>query len=789
MTDSLEAASPMHKDALHDSGYRHTSGEALYVDDIPAPPGMLVATMVVSPHAHGRITGRRAEAALEIDGVEAVLFSSDVPGTNLIGPIVADEPLLAEDEVHYCGQVVAMVVGETYEACRAGVAAVEVDYEPLDAMVDLQHAIKAEAFHTPPHLIRRGDVDGVLAAAAVRLSGEVHNGAQDHFYLETHASLALPLEDGNLHILSSSQHPTEVQKAVGHVLGLGSHRVVCEVPRMGGAFGGKESQATNYACLAALGAVATGRPVRVWLNRDDDMIQTGKRHPFWSSYEAGFDAAGHLVALQVRIYADAGWSQDLSQPIVDRALFHIDNAYYLEHVDFEGRICRTNLPSNTAFRGFGGPQGMLVVEDALNRYAERHSIDPAEIRRRNFYGPSPRNRAPYGQEIKDSRLERIWDELMASSEYAQRRAEIEASNAQARHVTRGIGFQPVKFGISFTKSILNQAGALVLVYTDGTVQLNHGGTEMGQGLHTKMLAVCGHELGVRQEDIRIMHTATDKVPNTSATAASAGSDLNGQAVLDACQTLRERMRPKAAELLGIDPRDAAGIVFSDSRVFWPGRSKDVPFAEVANACWLDQIPLSSTGYYSTPGIAYDAETGQGTPFYYYAYGGAVIEVEVSALTGESRILRADILHDVGTSLVPTIDIGQVEGGFVQGLGWLTNEEVLFGAEGKPLTTGPSTYKIPAVGDVPLDFRVALLERAPQPGVIHGSKAVGEPPLMLAIGIITALRHAIGAHGQKRHEVHLQPPCTPEAILRAIESQKARAQTAGNAGARKVAAVF
>ncbi|MFL5321035.1 MAG: molybdopterin cofactor-binding domain-containing protein, partial [Myxococcaceae bacterium] len=451
------------------------------------------------------------------------------------------------------------------------------------------------------------------------------------------------------------------------------------------------------------------------------------------------------------------------------ALFHMDNAYFIPALRIVGQVCRTNLPSNTAFRGFGGPQGMVVIEEILNRAAERLGLDPAHVRALNFYGDAPRNTTPYGQLVNHNRLPRLYDELMKSSEYEARREQIDAFNAKSTYLKRGIGFQPVKFGISFTTSFLNQAGALVLMYQDGTVQLNHGGTEMGQGLHTKMLAVCSHELGVSKDRIRAMNTVTDKVPNTSATAASSGSDLNGQAVKAACDTLRERLRPIAAKLLELDATAANEIVFSNDQASYGSRT--VPLADVAKAAYLHQISLSATGYYRTPDITYDAKAGRGKPFHYYAYGAAVVEVEISGLTGEHRVLRVDILHDVGASLVPTIDRGQVEGGFIQGLGWLTFEEVLFDKNGRLLTHSPDTYKIPAIGDAPLDFRVDLLSNASQPDVIHGSKAVGEPPLMLAIGAVTALRHAVSAFGQPRAEVTLSIPCTPEAVLMAVEAAK------------------
>jgi xanthine dehydrogenase large subunit len=759
--------SPLHHSSPHESGLRHATGEALYVDDFPAPHGMLHAFPVPSPHAHARITRKDAAKARAIPGVHAVLFAEDVPGHLHVGPIVHDEELLAKDEVLHVGHPVAVVIAESRAIGRAAAAAIELGWEPLPAILTIDDAVAAGSFIGTPHRIRRGDADAALAASATRVAATVANGGQDHFYLETHAALVIPEEGGNYRVLSSTQHPTEVQGEVANVLGIGRHRVICEVPRMGGGFGGKESQASNIAAIAALGAWHTGRPVKLWLDREQDMTWTGKRHPFQTAYEAGFDADGRITALRVRMFANGGFSADLSTAILDRGLFHLDNAYFLPVVDFEGQVARTNLPSNTAFRGFGGPQGMLVVEDAIQRFAERTGRDPASVRKLNFYGDSPRDVTPYGQVVPKSRSTRIFDELTHSSDYGPRRAGIEAFNASHAWIKRGIAYQPVKFGISFTNALLNQAGALVLVYADGTVQLNHGGTEMGQGLHTKMLAVAAHELGVPVARIRVMTTATDKVPNTSATAASSGSDLNGAAVREACVTVRERMRAVAAAMLGV-PGDI--LRFEGGRVGVPG-GLDVAFADVARTAWVTQVSLSSTGYYRTPGIVYDRNAGKGTPFFYYAYGGAVVEVEVSGLTGEHRVLRADLLHDVGDPLIPSIDKGQVEGAFIQGLGWLTCEEVLFDAKGRCLTHGPSTYKIPAIGDTPADFRVKLLDRATQDGVIGGSKAVGEPPLMLAIGAVGALRYAISAFGARGKEVELKLPATPEAILRAVEEQR------------------
>lgn len=780
MTESKK--SPLHKPALHESGHRHANGAAIYVDDMPPPAGMLVGYVVTSPVAHGRIESIDVEAARAVDGVHAVLTATDIPGENDIAPFTHDEPLLAFDEVHCVGQSIAVIYGESYEVCRAAAAKVVLEIESLPALLDLREAVERGDFLTVAHEMRRGDVDAALAAAPVRIEGEVDTGGQDHFYLESHASLVLPEENETYKVFASTQHPSEVQAKVAEVLGLPRHQVVVEAARMGGGFGGKETQGAHFAAMAALGARATRRPVKVWLNRDQDMTQTGKRHPFYSRYRAGFSEEGDLLALEVHTYSDGGWSRDLSGAILDRALFHLDNAYYVPALFFSGRVARTNKPSNTAFRGFGGPQGMAVVETVINRAAERLGLDPADVRRRNYYGAAPRNRTPYDQEVTECRLERIHETLLRDARYEERKKQIVAFNESSRFVKRGLAFQPVKFGISFTNAMLNQAGALVLIYADGSVQLNHGGTEMGQGLHTKMLAVTAHELGVRPECIRVMATATDKVPNTSATAASSGSDLNGAAVAQACERLRSRLTPIAAKLLGCSEHEA--IRFEDGTVSASGST--VRFEDVVSRAYADQVSLSATGYYRTPGIVYDPSAGKGKPFHYFAYGGAVVEVEVSGFTGEHRLRRVDILHDVGDSLVPTIDRGQIEGGFIQGLGWLTCEELIWGARGELRTHSPDTYKIPAMSEAPIDFRVQLLDRAPQMDVVHGSKAVGEPPFMLALGVVTALRQAVAAFGSRA--VRLAIPCTPEAVLRAIvdqtNTQDTTAVEAGDAVAAK-----
>jgi len=754
------------KPAPHESAALHVTGAARYVADLPGPPGTLAAWVLGSPHAHARIAHVDATDARAMPGVHAVLFAGDIPGRGSIGPIAHDEPLLADKLVHCVGQAVALVVAETEAQARDAAKRVVVHYTPLAPVLGIDAALDDEAFLSPLHTIARGDLEEAFAGAHLVFMGEVRCGGQEHFYLESQAALVAPEEGGGWRVWSSTQHPTEIQREVAAVLGVGAHRVSCTVPRLGGGFGGKESQATNWAALAAIGAWHTRRPVKLWLHRDDDMAMTGKRHPFLGRYRAAFDAQGHILGLDAQLWSDGGWVIDLSEPVMDRALFHVDNAYYLPAVRLRGRVCRTNAPSNTAFRGFGGPQGMLVVEHALDAASRELGLDPAEIRVRNFYGAAPRDRTPYGQQVTHNRLARMWSELSESSDYAARVSEVEAFNETSTHRKRGLALQPVKFGISFTKSLLNQAGALVHVYSDGTVQLNHGGTEMGQGLHTKMLAVCATAFGLPLSAIRQMDTSTEKVPNTSPTAASAGADLNGQAVAAACAKLLSRMQPVAAELLGAPadaaPRFEAGCVHHGDR--------SISFQELATACWVRRISLSATGYYATPGIAYDHATGRGTPFKYFAYGMAVVEAQLCGLTGEHRLRRVDILHDVGASLVPSIDLGQVEGAFVQGMGWLTCEELVWDDQGRLRTPGPSTYKIPAAGDVPREFRVALLERAPQDEVIHGSKAVGEPPFMLALGVVGALRQAVAAFGPRA--VSLSLPATPEALLRAIEDQRA-----------------
>jgi len=754
----------------HESADGHVSGRAIYTDEQHPPSGLLSLWPVQAPHAHAQVLRIDTRAAAQMPGVVRVLTAADVPGENDTGPILHDEPLIATDRICYYGQPVAWVVAVDEASARAAAAVVQVGYAPLTPRLSIAEAIAEEAFHLPPAYVRRGDAAAALQQSPHRAAGEITIGGQDHFYLETQTSWVQLDADGLIQITASTQHPTETQIIVARVLGIPANRVVCRCLRMGGGFGGKETQANSFAAIAALAAWHTGRPVRIKLTRQLDMQLTGKRHPFFARYEVGFDDDGLLQALQVQLYADGGWSCDLSPPVLMRAMVHVDNAYFCPHVEIAGLIAKTHLASNTAFRGFGGPQGMLVGEEVLARVAAELNLPADLVRERNFYrgdAGDARNQTPYGQPVVDNHLDELWQQLKRDSDFDARRREIARFNAAHGRLKRGIAITPVKFGISFNKTEYNQAGALVHIYTDGSVQLNHGGTEMGQGLHTKMLAVASRVLGIDAAHIRVMPTSTDKVPNTSATAASSGSDLNGQAVKAACDTLRERLTPVAASLLGGAPEN---VRFADGRVFLAGDAEHGrTFAEIVQAAYNARISLSAAGYYRTPGLSWDPRQGRGHPFYYYAFGAAVAEVEVCGLTGVHKLLRVDLLHDVGDSLAEIIDRGQIEGGFVQGLGWLTCEELRWNAAGRLLTDAPSTYKIPTLGEVPQDFRVALFRRsrAPSTNVIFHSKGVGEPPLMLALSVREALREAIAAFAPLPRAVQLTSPATPEAIFAAL----------------------
>ncbi len=751
----------------HESAVGHVSGSAIYTDDQRLPTGMVSLYPVMAPHAHAKLTHLEVAGAYTVAEVVTVLTAADIPGENDTGPIAHDEVMLATAEISYWGQVVAWVVGETEAAARLGAAQVVAEYEPLTPILSISAAIAAQAFHTAPQTVQRGDAVTALAQADRCLTGSLEMNGQDHFYLETQASWVIPDGEGHYQVYASTQHPTETQIIVARVLGVAANQVVVTCLRMGGGFGGKESQANPFAAAAAIAAHKTGRPARIKLERAHDMMLTGKRHGFLGHYQVGFNREGKILALDVDLYADGGWSLDLSPPVLLRAMLHVDNAYYLPHVTVRGHVVKTNKASNTAFRGFGGPQGMVVIEEIIDRIARSLDLPPEVVRERNFYhGSGPTNTTHYGQEILDNRLDRVWQTAKTQAEFVERQGAIAAFNRVNAYQKRGIAITPVKFGISFNKVEYNQAGALILIYTDGSIQLNHGGTEMGQGLHTKMLQVAALALGVDIARFRVMPTSTDKVPNTSATAASSGSDLNGQAVLDACETLKARLVPVAARWLEL--ADTEEFVFESNTIYCRRRPElRVDFATVAKQAHHDRVSLSATGYYRTPQIFWDATTNQGSPFYYFAYGAAVCEVEVDGFTGTWKLRQVDIVHDVGESLNPLVDRGQIEGGFVQGMGWLTMEELVWDAQGRLRSDAPSTYKIPTISEIPEHFMVHLLERAAQPGVIYGSKAVGEPPLMLAIAVREAIRAAVAAFGQADY-VPLAAPATPEAILGAIE---------------------
>jgi xanthine dehydrogenase large subunit len=755
---------------IHDSAPLHVSGRAQYCDDIALPANALHAAFGLSPIAHGHVRALDVSAVLAAPGVAAVALPADIPGENNYGGAVHDDPIFADRRVQYAGQPLFAVAADSMRAARKAARCAKLELTPLPALLDIRAALAAESYVLPSQRMRRGDPQGELARAAHRRSGTVVIGGQDHFYLEGHIAAAMPQEDGGMLVLSSTQHPTEVQHVVAHALAAPAHRIVVQCRRMGGGFGGKESQAALIAAAAAILAHKTGRPVKLRLDRDADMLMTGKRHDFIADYQVGFDDAGRLRALSIMLASRCGYSADLSGPVNDRAMFHIDNAYYLEHVEITSHRCKTHTVSNTAFRGFGAPQAMMVIEAILDEVARVLGRDPLDIRRINLYGTEERNVTHYGQLVEGNLLPTILDRLERSSDYRRRRAAVTRWNATEPVIKRGLALTPVKFGIAFTSTLFNQAGALLQVYTDGTVLLNHGGTEMGQGLHVKVAQVVAAELGLPLSAIRISATDTSKVPNTSATAASSGSDLNGKAAQAAAIAIRQRLADLAATLHGGAPAD---VRFADGCVEVGARR--LPFRDLACAAHGARISLSATGFYRTPKIHWNKQTQVGRPFYYFAFGAAVAEVAVDTLTGETQLLRVDILHDVGTSLNPAIDLGQIEGGFLQGVGWLTSEELYWDGSGELRTHAPSTYKIPTAHDWPAAAHVELLTGSPNPeDVIYRSKAVGEPPLMLALSVFHAIRDACAACGPAGCVPNLAAPATPEAVLRAIDALHPRA---------------
>ncbi len=765
MSDVIENA-VVGKSFTHDSARQHVTGAAIYLDDMAETAGSLHAALVKSPHAHARFRNIDASRALALPGVVALITAADIPGANEVGPILHGEPALASAIADYVGCPIAVIVAETHEAARRAADLVDVDWEPLPAILSYEAAIAAKSYVAAPQHLVFGDAASALASAPHTLKGSLDIGGQDHFYLETHIAIATPLEGGQCHVWTSSQHPTEVQKHVALVLSVPQAAVTAEVRRMGGGFGGKESQPTIVAAIAAVCARKTQRPVKLRLDRDDDMIVTGKRHDFKVTWEAGFDDEGALSALRMQLAARGGNVADLTPAVMTRAICHASNCYFIPNADLLGLSLKTNTVSNTAFRGFGGPQGMLACEAVIDAVARHLGRDREAVRRANYLSTERGLQTPYEQTVRDMIAAQLMARLEIDADIPARSEAIAAFNARSVVAKRALASVPVMFGISFNMPSLNQGGALVHVYTDGSIQANHGGTEMGQGLYTKVAQVVAETFGVPMAFVMPTSTRTDKVPNTSATAASSGSDLNGAAARRAALTIRGRMADVAAEIWGVS---ADAVVFRDGEV--SSGNHIMPFGELANKSWLKRVSLSAAGFYATPDIHWDQATLKGHPFYYFAYGAAASEVEIDTLTGETRCLRTDIIHDCGASLNPAIDMGQIEGGFVQGMGWLTMEELFWDKDGRLRTHAPSTYKIPGSRDAPADFRVHLLENAPnREETIFRSKAVGEPPLMLGMSVWLAIRDAVAACASDSHaQIPLDAPATPERILKAIEA--------------------
>jgi len=762
------------KSLPHDTGPLHVTGAARYVDDIPVPANCLHLAFGLSDQARGVITHADFAAVRAAPGVVAVISAADLPFANDVSPSAHDEPLLARGEVFYHGQPIFLVVATSHLAARKAARLGQVTITPKPAILTIDEALAANTrFENGPIVWENGDAQRAIDTAAQKIEGTIEMGGQEHFYLESQAAVAFPQENGDMLVHSSTQHPTEIQHKVAEALGVPMHGVRVEIRRMGGGFGGKESQGNALAVACAVASRKTGQPCKMRYDRDDDMIITGKRHDFRIAYRAGFDDDGRVTGVSFTQYARCGWAQDLSIPVADRAMLHADNAYHLPAVRIESHRLKTNTASATAYRGFGGPQGVLGIERVMDHIAHTLAIDPAEIRRRNYYtdrteieaGTKAAQSTPYHQPVEDFELHGMAKQLLETSDYSARKAAIAEWNARNETLKKGIGFSPVKFGISFTLTHLNQAGALVHVYQDGSIHLNHGGTEMGQGLFQKVAQVAAGVFGVGMEAVKITATDTAKVPNTSATAASSGSDLNGMAVKAACETLKSRIAGFLSETWGCK---AENLVFEDGKVQADGRS--ISFEQAAKTAYEGRVSLSATGFYKTPDLAWDRVAGRGRPFFYFAYGAAITEVVIDTLTGENRILRTDLLHDAGASLNPALDIGQVEGGYVQGAGWLTTEELMWDDQGRLRTHAPSTYKIPACSDRPDIFNVALWDGRNREDTIYRSKAVGEPPFMLGISALMALSDAVSACGTRYP--NLDAPATPERVLAAVERMRA-----------------
>lgn len=781
------------KSITHESAHLHVSGKANYVDDIPEVEGTLYAGLGLAEIAHGKIINMDLSAVWQAEGVVSVLTGTELLHNNC-GPVVADEPIIATDTVSFFGQVIFVVVAKTYQQAQQASRLAKVTYEALEPILTIEQAIARQSWILPPVQITAGDANAKLAVAPYRLQGMAQVGGQEHFYLEGQICYAYPKEEDMLQVLCSTQHPTEMQLLISEAVGYGMHQVSVEVRRMGGGFGGKESQSAQWACITAILSVKLKRPVKLRLDRDTDMIVTGKRHGFAYQWDVGFDEQGMILGLYIQLASNCGSSTDLSGPVNDRAICHVDNGYYLDAVTIDSLRCKTNTVSNTAFRGFGGPQGMFPIEYIMDDIGYALDIDPLIIRQRNFYTAmseqagidfsaenideiAPRSKTPYGTYVKDNILPDLVSKLAEHCDYFTRRETIKSFNEQSPIIKKGLALTPVKFGISFNATLFNQAGALVHIYTDGTILVNHGGTEMGQGLYSKIRQIVAHEFSLDLSKIRLSATDTAKVPNTSATAASSGTDLNGKAAQAACINIRNRLQTFAAELANTKPNQ---VQFKDGYIYASGQSWQ--FAEFIKLAYQARIQLWDSGFYKTPDIHWNPVLRYGRPFFYFAYGAAASEVAIDTLTGESKVLRVDILHDVGNSINPAIDIGQIEGGFIQGMGWLTSEELYWVPEGRKqghlFTHAPSTYKIPTATDMPKIFNVNLYGNQNLENTIHRSKAVGEPPFMLALSVFSALREAVSANittpilqNGIKVKPFLSAPATPEAILQAIVNAK------------------
>jgi xanthine dehydrogenase large subunit len=757
----------------HDSAKLHVTGEAVYVNDMPANRCLLIGKVVYSKYPHARILSVDISKVAEVRKVHAVITYKDIPGKNNMGPVVHDEPCLAENEVNFIGQAIVLIAAETEDACLEAEKAIIVEYEPLEAILDIETAIEKNNLIAPPRKIERGRPDEKLSSCEFKIKDTLRIGGQEHWYLETQSCLCVPGESGEMLVYSSTQNPSETQLLIAEVLGFGYKEVTIETRRIGGGFGGKETQGNHVACWAALLANKTKRPVKIHLSRDDDQKITGKRHRFIINYEVGFNKDGIIEAVIFEQNADAGAATDLSMAILERAMLHAENCYYIPDIRIIAKAWKTNLPSNTAFRGFGGPQGMAAIESIIDRIARFLKKDPAEVRAINFYGINENNVTPYEQLIENNHLAVIYDKLIESSAYWSRRKDINEFNCKNEILKKGLALTPVKFGISFTTSFLNQAGALVLLYKDGTVLVNHGGTEMGQGLYTKIIQIAAAEFGLDAGEIKVAPTNTSKVPNTSPTAASSGSDLNGMAVKNAIDILKSRITEVVVEdfnkELAYDFSKVEHIVFQNNDIIDSKHlDRMLSFKEAVSKAYFRQLSLSANGFYKTPDINFDREKGCGKPFHYFSYGMAVSEVMIDTLTGNHKILRTDILQDCGNSINSEIDKGQITGGFIQGVGWCTTEELRYDDKGNLLTHSPDTYKIPTIQDIPEDFRVELLDGFPNFNTIRKSKAIGEPPFMLSFSVWLAIKDAISAIGHHRFEPEFSLPATNEVILLSIE---------------------